>query len=56
MKKRLLSLLLCLIMALGVCSIGSAEQEPVTLTAFVMQSVCTEFGIIRIANIDILQS
>ena len=46
MKKRLLSLLLCLIMALGVCSIGSAEQEPVTLTAFVMQSVCTEFGII----------
>ncbi len=46
MKKRLLSLLLCLIMALGVCSIGNAEQEPVTLTAFVMQSVCTEFGII----------
>lgn len=46
MKKRLLSLLLCLILALGVCSFGSAEQEPVTLTAFVMQSVCTEFGII----------
>ena len=44
--KRLISLLLCLMLALGVCSFGTAEEAPVTLTAFVMQSVCTEFGII----------
>ncbi|MBQ6645571.1 MAG: extracellular solute-binding protein [Clostridia bacterium] len=45
MKRRFLSLLLCLILALSVCSFASAE-DPVTLTAFVMQSVCTDFGII----------
>ena len=48
MTKRLLSVVLCLMLALSVCSVtGLAESaEPVTLTAFVMQSVATEFGII----------